>query len=73
MSTEAYRRGYERASIRAEYEREEVDEIIERMRQALITARRQLVTLGGEALNVHGDGIQRAVLNEIDAALSEQS
>ena len=36
---------------------------------ALRTARAHLVTLGGDALSPYEDGIQRAVLNEIDKAL----
>lgn len=42
---------------------------IAELEAALRNARAQLVTLGGEALHAHGDGIQRATLAQIDAAL----
>lgn len=43
------------------------------MREALSNARAQIVTLGGVPDPVHGDDIQRAVLEQIDAALSAPS
>lgn len=46
------------------------DDIV-RMREALETAKRQLITLGGdrEPLNGDSDQIHAAVLDQIDAAL----
>lgn len=52
---------------------QECEARIAKLEAALRNARAQLVTLGGEALHVHGDGIQRAVLNEIDAVLKHSS
>lgn len=43
----------------------------DRMQEALKTARRQLVTLGGEAEGPDADMIQRAVLRVIDEALED--
>lgn len=43
------------------------------LRNALKSARRHLVTLGGEPVGDHGDALQRAVLNEIDIALGEST
>ena len=45
-----------------------------KLREALKAARRQLVTLGGDALSVsraHRDAIQASVLEVIDSALDE--
>lgn len=43
------------------------------LRGALKSARRHLVTLGGEPDTEHGDALQRAVLNEIDITLGEST
>lgn len=41
------------------------------IRAALKTARRQLVTLGGDGSGESGDAVQAAVIHEIDRALGE--
>ncbi len=41
------------------------------LRAALKSARRHLVTLGGDGTGDHGDALQRAVLHEIDNALGD--
>ena len=41
------------------------------LRAALQTARRQLVTLGGDGSGESGDSVQAAVIREIDRALGE--
>lgn len=57
--TEAYRRGYERASIRAEYDREELEQRIAELEAAMrdlrLTARVLLQNAEGCAYNHHAE------------------
>ena len=48
------------------------DACIAELAAALIVARGQLVTLGGDARQAHCDSIHRAVLDQIDVALAKR-